>query len=179
MMKTVKCFALFLSSIGLFAMLAGCSTLGEKIPGLGSIFPDKSDSDGVEGVYYTGSPDLPLYQSPGDVIVRRLPQYTKLTRNKLEKGYAHVRVDSTDITGWVENAKLIWRLPKENQAGQTEQATSQPAAIPVMHQVIEAPAPQPAQPDKEVPSPTPVPTPASSTNTPSRPPVAPSIFNPY
>lgn len=179
MVKSVKCFVLFLSVLGLFALLSGCSNLGEKMPGLGTLFPEKGESTGVEGIYYAASPDLPLYQSPGGIIVRRLPQYTKLTRNKLEQGYAHVRVDSTGVTGWVENAKLIWRLPNENKAGQPGQAPSQPVAEPVLPQVSEAPALQPAQPVKQVSSPTPVPTPASSTSTPSKPSVAPSIFNPY
>lgn len=179
MMKTVKWCMSLLSAISLFSILSGCSTVGEKMPGFGSLFSEKSESTSVAGVFYTGSPDLPLYQSPGGVIVRRLPQYTKLTRDKLEKGYAHVRVDSTGITGWMQNAQLIWRLPKEKSAGQTEQTSGKPAAEPVTQQANGALPTQPAQPAEVFPSPVPVPEPVLPASAPPKPSVAPSIFNPY
>jgi hypothetical protein len=33
-------------------------------------------------------------------------------RHRLEKGYAYVNVEGKNLTGWVDNAKLIWRLPR-------------------------------------------------------------------
>ncbi len=174
-MKTTKCFAMFLSSIGLFTLLTGCSTLGDKISGFGSSSPEKSGSSSKEEVYFTGSPDLPLYKSPGRDIIVRLPQYTKLSRKKLEKGYAYVRVNSTGVTGWVENSKLVWHLPKKGSVGAMEQGVKPPIAGQAPQPVTEAPAPQPPHSNDEAPSTAPAPVesaPADSS-------VAPSIFNPY
>jgi hypothetical protein len=189
MMITAKRFALFVSSVGLFTMLAGCSAIGDKVPSLGSIFSEKNESASAEEIYYTRSPDLPLYQSPGGVIIRRLPQYTKLTRTKQEKGYAHVRISSTGVTGWVKNDQLIWRLPKDTATGTTKPAAAQPAAEPVQEPVqepvVETPAPQTAPVVEAPAAPTPSPAPAATVpatapaTEPSKPSVAPSIFNPY
>jgi hypothetical protein len=170
MINNFKHSVLFLFSVSLLAMLAGCATLEKKIPGVGSIFTESKGSAVVEGVYYSGSSDLPLHKSPGGAIVKRLPQHTKLHRDKLVGGFAHVRVDSTGETGWVENAKLIWRLPQQKSA--TPAMTEMPAASP----------PQPAIQTPESPAPTPVtPSPAatSPSSEPAKPSVAPSIFNPY
>lgn len=164
-------------SIGLLLFLAGCSTLEKGVGNIGSVFSSDNDSPAVEGVYYTGVPDLPLYQQPGGVIAKRLPQYTKLNRMKIEKGYAHVRIASTGVTGWVENARLIWRLPQEKPAAGTEKPASQPAEASVSQQVSETPPPTPAQP-AQTPVPA-APAPPSPANTAAKPSVAPSIFNPY
>jgi hypothetical protein len=173
MIKTSKYSTLLLFSIGLVVTLSGCSTLEKNIPSISSIFTKTDESVVVTGVYYSGSPDLPLYRNPGGVIVKRLPQYTKLNRDALDRGFAHVRVDSTGETGWVENAKLLWRLPKSNPSEQTHQVTNQPAVKSVAPQVTQpaaSPLPQPVE-APELPSPAAV--------SPSKPTIAPSIFNPY
>lgn len=175
MIKNSKHSALLLFSIGLAAIVGGCSTLDKTIPGIGSIFTETDESVVVKGVYYSGSPDLPLYRNPGGAIVKRLPQYTKLNRDKLDRGFAHVRVDSTGETGWVENAKLLWRLPKSNPSELTQQITNQPAAESVAPQVTQPPALPPPQPVEAPESPAAV----SPSSAPSKPSIAPSIFNPY
>lgn len=177
MIKNSKHSTLLVFSVGLVAALGGCSTLEKNIPGIGSIFTENKESVVVKGIYYSGSPDLPLYRSPGGVIIKRLPQYTKLNRDELNKGFAHVRVDSTGETGWVENAKLLWHLPKPKPAEMTHKATNQPAVESVAPQVTEpstSPEPQPAE-APESPSPAAV----SPSSAPSKPSIAPSIFNPY
>ena len=179
MIKNSKCITSLLLSAGFTAALGGCSTLEKHIPGIGSSATETSGSTAAEGVYYSGSPDLPLYRSPGGAIVKRLPQYTKVYRDELDKGFAHVRVDSTGEAGWVENAKLIWRLPKAKPSEPAPAAASQPAAESPAPQVVE-PTPPPSPQVAESPeSPPPAPAAASPSSAPAKPSVAPSIFNPY
>jgi hypothetical protein len=87
--------------------------------------------------------------------------HTKLHRDELKAGYAHVRVAPTGESGWVENARLIWRLPAQAAQPQPVEATKTPA--------VESPVAPPA--------PAPAPAPGSSGTT--QPTIAPSIFNPY
>lgn len=181
MIKNSKHSTILIFFVGFVAALGGCSTLEKNVPSIGSIFTKTDESVAVEGVYYTGSPGMPLYRSPGGVSLKSLPQYTKLYRDKLDSGFAHVRVDSTGETGWVENAKLIWRLPKPISTEQAHETTSQPAVELAAPQITEPPPPQPAIP-QESPSPTtvsPSPAAASPSSAPSKPSVAPSIYNPY
>ena len=191
MIKNSKNTTFLLLCAGLAAGLGGCSTLEKHIPGIGSSATETSGSTAAEGVYYSGSPDLPLYRSPGGAIIKRLPQYTKVYRDELDQGFAHVRVDSTGEAGWVENAKLIWRLPKAKPSEPAPAAASQPAAEspapqvveptpPPSPQVAESPESPPPPPPVEAPeSPPPAPAAASPSSAPAKPSVAPSIFNPY
>lgn len=160
---------------GLVAGLGGCSTLEKHVPGLAPTAPATSGSAEVEGVYYSGSPDLPLRRSPGGAIIKLLPQYTKLHREQLERSFAYVRVDATGETGWVENAKLVWRLPKQTSPQPAHDAGSQPAAESSSPQTVEAAASPAPQADEAPPSPAAV----SPSSAGSRSTVAPSIFNPY
>jgi hypothetical protein len=43
------------------------------------------------------------------------PLYQKVYRYKTKKGYAYIKVEDGGITGWVDNARLIWRLPSRQQ----------------------------------------------------------------
>jgi hypothetical protein len=140
------CWAMFV------AASVGCSTLDSLGLGKGAPAPGKGGAVAASGVYYTGSDDLTLYRKPGDEILTRLPIHTRLYRDELKSGYAHVRVAPSGETGWVENARLIWRLPA--QAAQPP-AAAEPAAA--------QPAPAAVVPSSDTPQPT----------------VAPSIFNPY
>ena len=81
-------------------------------------------------VYYVGVESLKLYAEPGgsSSIIAELGQYQKVYRSRIEKGYAWVKVDGTDLTGWVDNAKLIWRLPKTTAADPTSKPTAEPSA---------------------------------------------------
>jgi hypothetical protein len=129
-------------------------------------------------VYYVGSDDLALYREPGKTVVRRLPLHQKVHRYRLERGYAYVKVDGTDEEGWLENAKLIWRLPQERGAA-SEPPAAPPegpdTAPPVADDTTAPPAATdsgsrdaaaPSQPSTEHP--------AEST-----PPVSPSVFEPF
>lgn len=170
MIEHSKHLTSLLFSAGLVAGLGGCSTLEKHIPGIGGATSETSGSAAVEGVYYAASPDLPLYRSPGGVIITRLPEYTKLYRDQLDRGFAHVRVESTGETGWVENAQLLWRPPKYRPPQQAHGPERQPAAELPLPSAVEAP--QSSAPQAVEPSPSPSSAPAKGT-------VAPSIFNPY
>jgi len=115
------CWALFV------AASAGCSTLDSLGWGKGAAAPGKGGAVAASGVYYTGSDDLPLYRKPGGEILTRLPLHTKLYRDELQSGYAHVRVAPTGESGWVENARLIWRLPAKT--AQPQPVEPAPAAV--------------------------------------------------
>ncbi|MCB1943313.1 MAG: hypothetical protein H6942_11505 [Candidatus Accumulibacter sp.] len=179
MIQRSKHFISLLFSAGLVVALGGCSTLEKHIPAIGALTPETSGSAAAAGVYYAASPDLPLHRSPGGIIVKRLPQYTKLHRDQVDKGFAHVRVESTGETGWVENAQLTWRPPTHGSPQQAPAPASQPAAAPLPQaveaspQAVEAPESRPPQ-AVEAPPPSPSPSSAPAKGT-----VAPSIFNPY
>lgn len=123
-------------------------------------------------VYYIGAAGTPLYKEPGRTELARLPQYRKVYRIGLAQGYAHVRVDGTGEEGWVENAKLIWRLPAASPAAAPQPAP--PAAEPAAPAHAEE-APEAAEP------PTPSPPPDAATAPASPPPtkVSPSVFDPF
>jgi hypothetical protein len=174
MIKYSKHSAILLFSVVLAVALGGCSTVEKNVTGIGSIFKKTDESKAEKGVFYSGSIDLPLYRSPGGVILKRLPKHTKLYREKQEKGFAYVRVDSTGETKWVENAKLIWRLPKPKSTEPALETKSQPAVESAAPQVAEPQAPQPAKTPESPP-----PAAVSPANAPAKPSVAPSIFNPY
>ena len=172
----------------LVAALGACSTVTKYLPDRGTGAPERSGSGAREegGVYYTGSSSLPLHKSIGGAIITQLPQYTKLYRDQLDRGFAHVRVESTGETGWVENAKLLWRLPTQNSSQAAHEAASKPAVQPSSPPALEAaasPSPEavdpPASPSPQAVEAPPSPAAVAPSSTPSTGTLAPSIFNPY
>jgi len=145
------------------AASAGCSTLESFGWGKGGASTSKKEGApaAAGGIYYAGAADLPLYRNPGGEIVARLPLHTKLYRDELKAGYAHVRIAPSGESGWVENARLIWRLPAQVEQPQPAEATKTPAVAPPVAPPASAPAP------------------ASTPGGTTQPTVGPSIFNPY
>lgn len=176
MIDTSRQLTSLLCSAALVAILGGCSTLENTVAG-------KSAAGGAgqtTGVYYAGSADLPLYRTPGGALISRLPQYAKLVRSDLQRGYAHVRVEATGEAGWVENAKLIWRLPAHESSEQVREPLREAEAVPAAAPVVEPPEPGPERAAQAVePQQSPSPAAASSSSAPSKSTLAPSIFNPY
>ncbi len=132
-------------------------------------------------VYYAGVENLKVYSEPSasSKVVGALSLYEKVTRTKLEHGYAYVESAKTGAKGWVKNAQLIWRLPTAPTpgepapaAGEKPEGAATPAEAP---QVVEPTV----TPTEALPAPTntPVSAPRSPTATPGG--IAPSIFNPY
>jgi hypothetical protein len=59
-------------------------------------------------------------------VVGRLSLHERVTRSELVRGYAHVVADRSGLEGWVDNAKLLWRLPAPDAAAPS--AATAPAA---------------------------------------------------
>ncbi|HVO22213.1 MAG TPA: hypothetical protein VMW56_01145 [Candidatus Margulisiibacteriota bacterium] len=138
-------------------------------------------------VYYAGIEGLKVYSEPStsSKVVGALSLYEKVTRTRLERGYAYVESAKSAVQGWVNNAQLIWRLPAEPRPaapapGETpsEEPVTPTGEEPQAPAAPEATAPMEAPPTEPPPTATPVPAaPRSSQPTPRG--VAPSIFNPY
>jgi hypothetical protein len=119
------------------------STLN-KLPDMG-----REDSQTAQ-VYYVITAGLPVYAnaSTSSKVLGRLTLNEKVTRTRLEKGYAYVVTEDGRLAGWVNNSRLDWRVPAKDApakapSDKTESTparseSSQPAPIP------ESPAP-PAQ----------------------------------
>lgn len=135
--------------------------------------PEHAPADEAGQVYYAGAAELSVRAEPSasSPVVGRLSLHEKVTRYNVERGYAHVKSETRDLTGWVDNAKLIWRLP----------ARAQPApdvtAEPVAEEPREAPETA-ATPESEEPAAAPSDVPsADASPTPSV--VPPSLFDAY
>ncbi len=169
--------------------LAGCAAIQRTVGGwFGTSTPTPSPSPTPAAaqagrVYYAGVEGLKVYSEPSgsSKVVGQLSLHEKVTRSKLEHGFAFVESAKSDTKGWVNNAQLIWRLP-------TAPTTAAPAAAEPPPAEPEAPAaeepPAPAAPEEAAPAAqlppvsTPVPAaPPSAKETPRG--VAPSIFDAY
>jgi hypothetical protein len=146
--------------------------------------------------YYAGVDRLAVYSEPRSSasLLTQLPLHQKVYRSKMEKGYAYIKVEGSGITGWVDNARLIWRLPSPQQKApmKTEERATEPAPAveekaPTAAEVAEpeptptaAEAPTEQTPSSPAAAPTSVSPAQSAPATPSAPrPIEPSIFNPF
>jgi len=117
--------------------------------------------------YYVGVDGLRLYQTP-DVnsdVIARLRLHQKVMRSKLNKGYGFVTVVESGKQGWVDNAKLIWKLPAKTDGIPPKRVLDEPniAEPPKPIQNEEVRKPQ----DSDV-------EPPSQSDT-----ISPSIFDPF
>lgn len=121
--------------------VAGCAQTMDSMRSLrqsvlGGSEAEEGSTASAPLVYYVGAESAPLYREPGKTVVARLPPYQKVYRSKLSRGYAFVRVAGSDQEGWLDNATLIWRLPRQGTASQpaaepaTEPDAASPAAAP-------------------------------------------------
>ena len=174
MVDYLKIILFLLGCAAMTIMLGACS----KMEQLGwDLKAPESATEGAEpsetGIYYTGMADMPLYKQPGDTVIKRLAKHSKVYRDALKSGYAHVRVDVTGDEGWVDNAKLIWRLPKPSASQKTAAPREEASVRPTEDSASEE-IPRPV--DEAEPE---VPASSAPSNMPEEPAVAPSIFNPY
>jgi hypothetical protein len=106
-------------------------------------------------VFYSGIAGLRVYSEPtsSSDVVGTLALHEKITRTQVERGYARVWSTRTDVTGWVDNAKLIWRIPAATTAApapahpEADTSAAPPGATPAVH---EEPAPTQAEPASTV-----------------------------
>lgn len=185
--------------LGLAAALAGCATVQQQVGGwFGAATPTptptprrKAAATVVPRVYYAGSDGLTVFKGPSasSKVVGKLSLHEKVTRTKLEGGFAYVE-SATGTKGWVANAQLIRRVPTAAATAAPAPAPGEPETDPETEPEPEAPVapaaeePQvPAAPEATAaaaeppPALTPVPAPPTSHGTPRD--AAPSIFDAY
>lgn len=168
--------------------LAGCAAMQQSVGGwFGAATPTATPAPtpAAKGaaagprVYYTGA-ELKVYSGPSasSKVVGELALHEKVTRSKLERGFAYVESGTSGLKGWVVNAQLIWRLPSEGTAPGGAAAEPEPEAPAAEEEVLEAP--EATATSAEAPA-TPTNTPAAAPPTPKPTPrgVAPSIFDAY
>ena len=181
--------------LSIAAALAGCATVQQRVGGwFGAATPTPTPTPRAKAaaavaprVYYAGSDGLKVYKGPSasSTVVGKLSLHEKVTRTKLEGGYAYVE-RATGAKGWVNNAQLIRRVP--TAAAPAAPAAAEPEAEPEPEAPVapaaeepQAPAPPEATATAAEPPPapthTPVPAPLKSQATPRG--AAPSIFDAY
>ena len=163
-------------------VLAGCASVRQTVGGWFGRTPsaEKAAAKSVPGprVYYANVGGLNVYAEPSasSKVVGALSLHEKVTRSRVERGYAYVESSTSGVKGWVRNARLIWHLPTPAARGPAE-------AQPEAPEATEPEAPEPTAPAEEPPTTTTTTTapapraPRRSTTT--LPGVTPSIFNPY
>jgi len=89
--------------------------------------------------FYVGLSGLKLFPEPrfSGTCIATLTLHEEVLRDKLEKGFAHVRVLRTGQTGWVNNAHLLWRAPSQPKPPAPEPP---PEKRPREETVIQAPS---------------------------------------
>jgi len=189
--------------LGLAAALAGCATVQQHVGGwFGAATPTptptptprtKAAATVVPRVYYAGSDGLTVFKGPSASakVIGKLSLHEKVTRTRLEGGFAYVE-SATGTKGWVNNTQLLRRVP-------TAAATAAPAPAPGEPETEPEPEPEPEVPvapaaeepqapaapeataaaaePPPVPTRAPVPAPPTSQGTPRG--AAPSIFDAY
>ena len=167
-MRAFSFHALVLGGI----FLGACSTLDLPILQSGGPSEKQSPTKAQQTApipYFAGEEGLTVYSEPREssTPLARLSLHQKVYRDSIEKGYAHVRVEGTNLVGWVDNARLIWRLPPESP-GATPQAKKEAGETSPEAQ------PTPSVPQAESPAPQ-----VQSPADPADKPISPSIFNPF
>ena len=163
--------------------LAGCAAMQQTFGGwFGAATPTPAPTPQVAAeaprVYYAGTEGLKVYSesSASSKVVGTLPLHEKVTRTKLDRGWAYVESTKSGVKGWVNNAQLIWRLPTTPTTVAPAPGEAQPEepVAPTGEEPNAPVAPEATAPAAE-PPPTATPVPAAATPRG----VAPSIFNPY
>jgi hypothetical protein len=173
--------------------LAGCAAMQQTVGGwfgkatpAPALTPTPEVAPAAAGprVYYAGIEGLKVYSKPSasSKVVGELSPHEKVTRFKLNRGYAYVESAKSALKGWVDNGKLIWRLPTTPAAAAPAPVEAQPEepGAPVGEEPQAPEPPETAATAAEptaTPTNTPVAAPAGLKPTPGG--VAPSIFNPY
>jgi len=141
---------------------SGCAGVSPTVDGWLGRTPAATPSE----PYYSGSEALPVHAEPAasSAVVGHLGLHERVLRTKLEHGYAFVS-SSSGVSGWVDNAQLLWRLPAESTPETVEPARSAPAS-----NEPPATAPAPAAAPAEAPASAPAAAsgaPAATTGTPA------------
>ena len=108
-----------------FCTVFGACTAGQSIQQRLARPPEVVSPQPVEAdplVYYAGVDQLIVYSEPRSSAsqLAQLPLHQKVNRYKMEKGYAYIKVEENGVSGWVDNARLIWRLPAQQPKSATK-----------------------------------------------------------
>jgi len=138
--------------------------------------------------FYSAVDGLPVYAGPArtSAVVGRLSLHERVSRSKLEGGYAYVQAERSGLQGWVDNAQLVWRLPTAGappvagepaqEPGAQTRAPAQSDATATGDAVPPTAPPAPAAVEPE-PATAPPGKPEAPPTKPSKP--APSVFDPF
>lgn len=182
--KSTAVILVVVTSVGL--SLLGCSVYQRVIGSPGETpvpTPIATPAGGTAQVFYSGSEALKVYSEPASSskVVGTLALHEKVSRDKIERGYAHVKSSSRELAGWVNNAALLWRLPaaKAEPGGAPGTPTPELSPAPVEGEPEGPEAPEPAVTDAPpAPEPTLTTAPAALV-TPTPRGTTRSLFDPY
>jgi hypothetical protein len=148
---------------------------------------------GSGAAFYSAVDGLTVYAGPArsSAVVGKLPLHERVSRSKLEGGYAYIQADQIGLRGWVDNAQLLWRLPAGAAAppvaGEPAEAAGRKAGAPTesdataVGTATESEGQPAAAPEPAAKEPEPAQAPPSKPETPpekaSKP--APSVFDPF
>ena len=176
------------AAVSLALALASCASVQQTIGGwFGAATPTPAPTPqgkaagAAPRVYFAGTEAVKLYSEPSasSKVIGELSLHEKVTRFKLERGFAYVESAARGLKGWVKNSQLIWRLP----SGATTTAPAAAEAEPEGPAAEEAQPPQAPEATATAAEPTAMPThtPAAAPPSPKETPrgVAPSIFDAY
>ncbi len=152
--------------------LAGCSAQ-KTVSGWFGAAPTPAPAAAGQ-VYYAGAAGLEMHSEPAasSKLIGKLALHERVTRYRIERGYAYVKSEKSGMTGWVDNAMLLWRLPGAAPARAEPTPETPPGAG------VEEPSAAPEIPATPESPPSPTATRVSgATPTPSS--AAPSMFDPY
>ena len=96
--------------------VAGCSSVRQTMSGWFGATPSPTPAAVVAGpaeTFYAAVDGLGVRAEPSASakVLGRLALYERVSRTRLERGYAYVATDGNRLVGWVDNAQLLWRLP--------------------------------------------------------------------
>jgi hypothetical protein len=105
--------------------LTGCASTRDTVGGWLGTADEAAAPAQSAAVYYSRMEGLKVYGAPSSsaAVVGALSLHEKVTRSRVDGGYAYVASTKRDLKGWVDNAHLIWRLPSAPSA----EATPEPA----------------------------------------------------
>ena len=130
-------------------LVVGCSG-GNPVPGW---FGSDSKTSNPKGTFFAAVDNLAVRESPrsSSKTVGYLRLHDKVTRSKIENGFALVRSADGSTAGWVVNAKLLWKLPSSPEAA--PEAAANPASEPAAKVAPESPAEEAAPESPPAPAP--------------------------
>jgi hypothetical protein len=103
-------------AVAMSIALGGCSSLRESMNGWfgASSTPAATPVTSQAGqIYYAAIDGVIVYAQPSESsqVVGHLALHERVTRTRIERGYAYIVADQNRPGGWVDNAQLLWRLP--------------------------------------------------------------------